>query len=407
MARRSRNPNGAGSITRRKDGRYHGRVYVTTTSGKRKRVSLYGQTWEDVNKLLTELRRQELQGIAQPDSDASVEEYLNYWLVEVVAGHRRPKTYQGYESVVRQHLIPGLGRKRLRRLRAQDVRVWLNRLRDECQCCRQGWDRDRSKPRCCAVGDCCGARLSVRMIQSIHAVLRNALENAVREELINRNVAKLVRVQTPKYRIGRGLTVHQARAMLHAARGDRLYSLYVLALLLGMRRGELLGLQWTCVDFDRRRLHIVSALQRVDGELRLVPTKTDHSNRTVSLPGFVVDALREHRYRQADERAAAGDTWQETGLVFTSRRGTPIEPDNLRRSWYPLRERLGLNVRFHDLRHTTVSLLLDLGVPPHVVREIVGHSDIGVTMTIYAHASLDERKSALDRLGDQLGEARD
>ncbi|MFD0277773.1 tyrosine-type recombinase/integrase [Kitasatospora sp. NPDC127111] len=99
---------------------------------------------------------------------------------------------------------------------------------------------------------------------------------------------------------------------------------------------------------------------------------------------------------------AAGERWTESGLVFTSKVGTPIEPDNLRRSWYPIRDRLGLALRFHDLRHTCVTLLLDLGVPPHVVRQIAGHSDIGVAMKIYAHAPLDEQRKALGSLSDRL-----
>ena len=99
----------------------------------------------------------------------------------------------------------------------------------------------------------------------------------------------------------------------------------------------------------------------------------------------------------------AGERWIDSGLVFTSTIGTPPEPDNLRRSWYPLRARTGLGAtRFHDLRHSAVSLLLDLGVPPHVVQEIVGHSHLGVTMTIYAHASLDEKRLALRKLDERL-----
>ncbi len=118
--------------------------------------------------------------------------------------------------------------------------------------------------------------------------------------------------------------------------------------------------------------------------------------------GLCVDALRAHRQRQSQERAAQPISVP-TDYVFTSLVGTPVEPDNLRRSWHPLRERVGLGaVRFHDLRHTCVSLLLDLGAPPHVVREIVGHADLGVTMTIYAHASQEEKRLALGRLDDRL-----
>lgn len=399
MAKRA---NGEGSITRRKDGLYHGRVYVTTTGGIRKRVSVYGKTRDEVRAKITELLAQEDQGIPVPDTNMRLGEYLMYWLATVVKVHRRPKTYQGYESVVRVHLVPGLGQKKIRTLRATEVRTWLARVATECQCCKHGWDRDRPEPQCCAAGECCQTLLSRRMVQSVHAVLRNALQNAVREELIVRNVAQLVQVPTPTYDTGKGLGVAEARLLLRASADDRLHALYVLALVLGMRRGELLGLRWDAVNLDRETLTVERALQRVNGELMLVAPKTATSFRTIPLPPVVVKALTEHRERQAQERAAAGTEWKERGLVFTSRIGTPLEPDNLRRSWYPLRKRLGLEIRFHDLRHSAVSLLLDLGVPPHTVRQIVGHSDIGVTMKVYAHASLDEQRKALRKLGDTL-----
>ena len=149
---------------------------------------------------------------------------------------------------------------------------------------------------------------------------------------------------------------------------------------------------------------MIHTLQRVGGKLRLVPPKTEDSARTAPLPSVCVQALRDHRKRQFAERSDAAPEWEEHGLVFPSRRGTPLEPDNLRRSWEPLRRAAGLDgMRFHDLRHTCVTLLLNLEVPPQVVREIVGHSDIGVTMTIYAHASLDDKQRALGKLGDALG----
>ncbi|GAA4859740.1 site-specific integrase [Kitasatospora terrestris] len=395
--------NGDGSITKvpHRD-LYLARAYVTTTSGLRKRVSVYGKTRDEAREKLTALQAQDHQGIPVPDTNVKMAEYLTYWLGAVVKVNRRPKTHQGYESVVRVHLIPGLGNKKLRTLKAAEVRTWLARVASTCQCCKNGWDAARRTPECCAAGECCDSRLSRRMVQSIHAVLRNALENAVREELILRNVAKLVQVPTPEYGTGRGLTVPQARLLLKAASADRLHALYVLALAMGMRRGELLGLHWAAVDLDRGTLIVSSNLQRVDGALQLGPTKTTSSLRTLPLPPLVTEALGAHRERQAQERVAAGERWTDSGLVFTSRIGTAIEPDNLRRSWYPLRDRLGLTLRFHDLRHTCVTLLLDLGVPPHIVRQIAGHSDIGVTMKVYAHASLDEQRKALGSLSDRL-----
>jgi integrase len=244
---------------------------------------------------------------------------------------------------------------------------------------------------------------SVRLRQQVHAVLRNALEAAVREELIRRNVAKLVKVSGPKYKVNRGLTVDQARKLLVAAEDDRLHALYVLGLFLGLRCGELLGLHWSDVNLEAGTLTVRRNLQRVDGELRTVTPKTERSERTIPLLGATADALRRHADRQAEERSNAGPDWIETGHVFTSVIGTPIEPDNLRRSWYPLREKIGAtDVRFYDLRHTCVTLLLHLGVPPHTVRDIAGHSAIEVTMTIYAHTSLGQMRDALTKLDDQL-----
>ena len=397
--------NGEGTIYQRKDGRYEGAAFVPTTAGTVKRVRVYGRTRDDVRRQLTKLLEQADQGIPVAAESWTVAKYLAYWLQHVVKPERKPRTYQGYEGVVRLYLIPELGNKRLAKLAAQDVRVFITRLRAQCLCCKHGIDAARDEPQCCARpgGDCCESRLSVRMVQSIHAVLRNALESAVREEVIPRNVAKLVKVTTPKYTVNRGLSVAQARQVLWAAKSERLYALYVLALCLGLRRGELLGLRWEDIDLDTGTLEVVQTLQRVGGALRFVRPKTEDSARTIPLPPLCIDALREHRRQQFTERADAGPDWQENGLVFPTRIGTPMEPDNLRRSWGRIRTTAGVTgTRFHDMRHTCVSLLLHLGVAPDMVREIVGHSDIEVTMTIYAHTALDEKRQALAKLGEAL-----
>jgi integrase len=405
-SRARKRANGEGTIVQRKDGRYEAKVFMPTTAGTIKRVSVYGKTREECHAKYVKLKAQVEDGIPVASVSWTVEQYLTYWLERVVKVERRPKTVQGYESVVRLHLIPGLGKKRLGKLTARDVRVLITSVRESCQCCKHGWDADRDKPRCCEVkgGECCGSRLSVRMVQFVHAVLRNALQTAVREEIVPRNVAKLVTVTTPNYKVNRGLTVDQARIVLKAAKDERLYALYVLALCLGLRLGELLGLRWQDLDLEAGTLEVVQTLQRIDGALRFVRPKTDDSERTIPLPDLCIEALREHRDRQAVERSDAWPDWQEHRLVFPSRIGTPMEPDNLRRSWGRIRAAARLDeVRFHDTRHTCVSLLLALGVPPNIVREIVGHSDIEVTMTIYAHASLDDKRAALRKLGDALG----
>lgn len=338
---------------------------------------MYGRTQAEVREKLTALLRDLDRGVTISAENWTVESYLLQWLETIVKPNRAPKTHQGYELAVRRHILPTLGRKRLRQLSVTDVRRLVQRLTD--------------------------AGLGVRMVQFVHAVLRNALESAVRDEAIPRNVARLVQVKTPTYDIGRGLSTVQARALLTAARDERLEALYVLAVYLGLRRGEVLGLRWADVDLDEARLQVVQTLQRVDGALRFLPPKSRHSRRTVPLPVPCVEALRQHSVAQCRERLAAGAEWSDTGLVFITTFGTPIEPDNLRRSWNRIRSATGdPPARFHDLRHTCVSLLLDAGVPPHVVREIVGHSAIDVTMTIYAHTSLDEKRTAMLRLAEKL-----
>jgi integrase len=375
----TRRANGEGSVSERKDGRWEGAAYVLLADGTYARRRVYGRTRQEASRRLTEIVSRSQAGLPADATEWTVERFLTYWLDQVVKPTRKPKTYEGYELVARVHLIPALGRKRLHRLTAADVRLFVKRL-------------ESAKP-----------PPSTRLVQQVHAVLRNALQAAVREELIGRNVASLVQVASPSYDVNRGLTVAQARKLLAVSRNDRLHALYVLAVYLGLRRGELLGLQWRDVDLDAGLIEVRSSLQRVGGELRAVTPKTRSSRRTVPLIGLCGEALDEHRAAQNAERAAAGLAWLDTGYVFTTGAGTPIEPANLRRSWYPLRDAAGLGpVRLHDLRHTCVSLLLDLGAPPHAVREIVGHADLSVTMMIYAHASQEDKRTALGRLDDRL-----
>lgn len=201
-------------------------------------------------------------------------------LEDVVRPNKAPKTYQGYELVVRLHILPVIGRKRLRSLGVADLRDLVAQLEER--------------------------GMSSRGIQQVHAILRNALQSAMREEIVLRNIAKLVQVKTPRYEVGRGLSVDQARTLLGETQRDRLHALYVLAVYLGLRRGELLGLRWQDVDLDQGSLQVRHPLQRVDGDLQFLPPKTRTSRRTVPLPQPCLDALRAHRVAQDKERLSAG-----------------------------------------------------------------------------------------------------
>jgi integrase len=405
--RRSRRANGQGSIYQREsDGMWVGAAYVLMPDGSQRRRPVYGKTADIVREKLTKMQAQSDQGIPAEATGWTMERFLTYWLSDIVTPACKPRTVQGYEVIVRTYLIPAIGKKRLNKLNGVDVRNLLKRVRSTCLCCLHGTDRRRpvGSRRCCAIARCCQQTPSSRLVQQVHSVLRNALAAAVREELVGRNVAKLVKISGPAYKVHRGLSADQASHLLKAAADDRLYALYVLALYLGLRRGEILGLGWDDIDFDKETLTVRHSLQRVGGRLTVVTPKTRTSERTLPLLEVIAKVLKEHQARQRAERAAAGKDWQDTGFVFTTTVGTPMEPDNLRRSWKPLCEALGLEgVRFHDTRHTCVTLLLNAKVPPHIVREIAGHSAIDVTMEIYAHASLEDKRAALQKLAEQLG----
>jgi integrase len=403
-SRATKRRNGAGSVYyRESDGQWVGAAYVLTTAGVRRRKVVYGQSWEEANAKLTQLVARVEQGMPVPDRSVRLREYLDYWLKAYVST-LRATTARGYESVVRLHLRPSLGGKRLSKLTAQDVRAFLAALRDRCLCCANGLDRNnRQDRRCCSVGRCCDRRPTVRQVQFVHAVLRNVLSHAMREELIPRNVATLVKVPAPRYRVGKGLTVDQVRSLLKAAEGHRLHPLYVVAATMGLRRGELLGMRWQDLDFDKGTLRTEKTIQRVGGELVFQDTKTDDSDAVLPLPEVTWVALLDHQAAQATERAAARDAWRDFGLVFPTEIGTPIEPRNLNRHFAGLRERAGLpTVRLHDLRHTVVTLLLELGVPPHLVQAIARHAHVDITLKIYAHTNLDAMRAAVKRLDDHL-----
>lgn len=241
VSRRTR-ANGDGTIYQRKDGRWEAAGYVLAPGNTRRRVRVYDTTRKEALAKLTEKIAASNRGLPVPSAQGSVAAYLTYWLENVAIHHLRENTYTHYTAVAGLYLIPGLGRKKVAKLTAKDVRTWLNQLRTTCQCCTRRLDAGRDKPRCCAAGNCCSKRLSPLTLAYVHSVLKSALEHAVREEEIPRNVARNVRIGTPRPRRFEPLTAGEARQLLAAAQGHRLHALFELALHTGLRKGELLAL---------------------------------------------------------------------------------------------------------------------------------------------------------------------
>ena len=375
------NANGEGSVWLRQDGRWSGSAFVRTVTGRVERRYIYGRTRKEALAKLAELQKRHDAGVPAGSTTLTVEGYLLEWLAHMK--HRvRPQTLAGYENNVRLHLVPSVGSKKLARHTVRDVRVMVDNLRE--------------------------SGMSPRMVQWVHSTLRNALQHAFSEELVTRNVAKGVRIDNPaKITTIEPFTADEARTFLRKARDHRLDALWVVVLMLGLRRSEACGLHWFDIDLDNRTVRIVRGLQRVNGGLAELPTKTRRSSRTVPLPALCVDALKNHRDRQSEERAAARRGWIDTPYVFTSSVGTPLEPRTLTRTFHALCARHGMRrVRLHDLRHSCVSLLLSYGVSPRVVMEIVGHSAMEMTMNVYGHVTLDNQRAALDLLNERIEDGR-
>ncbi len=243
--------------------------------------------------------------------------------------------------------------------------------------------------------------LSSRTVRYCHAVLRNALSKAHRDGLVGRNVAKLAEPpkQNPTRRV-EPLSPEDARRFLTAVKGHRLESLYAVALALGLRRGEALGLEWAAVDLDKGTLSVTQTVKRVKGKGLLVErsAKTQNSLRMLPLPLFAISSLIAHRDRQEQERILAGERWRERGLVFTSTIGTPLEPRNLLRHFHATLKTLGILRRFHDLRHTAASLLIAQGASLHDVKEILGHSQIRLTADLYGHAYMQVKREIMSKM---------
>ncbi|HYT37664.1 MAG TPA: site-specific integrase [Ktedonobacteraceae bacterium] len=234
----------------------------------------------------------------------------------------------------------------------------------------------------------------------MHAVLHNALSHAVSINLVGRNVCDVVKRPRLVRHERHPLTVEQAQKLLRYVQGRSLEGLITVALATGMRRGELLGLRWQDVNFDTRGLQVQRTIsrQRKRGIVESEP-KTSRGRRNIILPPFAIDVLKQHRTRQLEARLKVGPAWEESNFVFCNGHGGFLEPSQLHMMFRSLLEDAGLpQIRFHDLRHSAATIMLSMGVHPKVVRELLGHSSISMTLDTYSHMLPSMQQEAMDKL---------
>lgn len=359
-----------------------------TPDGRRRRIKVSGSTKAEVIAKLKEVHRALDAGVESPTSRLTVGGYLDQW-IEGVPGRVEQSTAADYADTVRLHLKPGLGSKTLTKLSVSELNaLWASKLK---------------------------AGYSGNSVRIMRTVLRSALHQAEREGLLVRNVAALSDPPRIGQSEGRSLTVAEARRLLDAASRDRLEALYAITLVFGLRRGEALGLSWSDIDFDTGLVHVRQQLRRerlpVDRQketgrktqLVLRDLKTKKSRRVLNVTPALDRLLRSHSARQARERLAVGPEWADSDLVFTTGKGTPIDPDNFAHYFHRLCARADLgHWTPHELRHSAASIMLAQGAPLRVVSEVLGHASIAITKDIYGHLIGGEKQEATESITDVL-----
>jgi integrase len=373
-----RRPQGEGSVYRLPDGRWRGVVDLGWHGGRRRRKYITRRAQADVVRELRRLTAAAEAGRLSVERTPTLGQWLARYLDEVAASSVRPSSLRRYRQEVRLYIEPALGKVPLDKLKPSQIS-----------------DFYRSQLR----------HLSPGSVRRLHALLRRSLAVAVRWQLTPWNPVAAVDAPSVASVEVHPYDVNEARLLLAAASGDRFHARWLIAIALGLRQSEALGLAWRDVDLDQRVVFIRQTLQYRPGDgFHLVPPKTARSRRIVPLPDAVVESLKLRRERQEADRLAVGaDFWEDWGLVFTTGFGTPLSPRNDYRGFRRLANAAGLRrVRLHDLRHTAASLMLAQGVNPRVVMEILGHSQISITMNTYSHVTPASSREAVARVEDLL-----
>lgn len=368
---------GEGTVIKRKDGRWCAQTPpLPELGGLRK--SFYGHTSEQAVEKRTAFLALLTTNIAVNSGPWSVSEWAAYWLENIVRPNRRFITHTLYETAMRRHILPYLGKVPLRDLTPQHVQIWLNRVRVE-------------------------HKLSASTVRTAHSVLRAALSQAARADLVLRNVATLIELPKNDTARARFLTEEEARALLQAVSGDRLEAFFVLALALGLRRGELLALTWQDIDLDKGILYVRHTRYRTGRHTIVEEPKTKASKRTRRLPAVAVYSLKAHRARQVAERLRSED-WHGEDYVFTSVAGYPASEAIFNYYLRQVVKKAGLpSIHIHGLRHTAVSLMIAQKLDIKLISEAIGHTTISTTLDIYGHLyehQHQEMADAMDRVLD-------
>jgi integrase len=382
-----------GHITKRGKNSYS----VAISLGKDPVTGKYKQQWvsvkgtkKDAEKRLGELLHQLDTGTFMKPGKTTLGEYLERWLKDYVVPNLAPKTAEGYEHIIRRHLVPALGGIPLTQLKPENLqRYYAEKL---------------SKGRCDGEG-----ALSPRTVRHHHVTLHGALESAVKWGLLSRNPAD--GVSPPRYQRPECHTLSEddVHTFLEAARQTPYFALFYTALYSGMRRSELLALRWSDIDLLLCQIYVTRTLHHLrDGNVVFRAPKTAKGRRMIALSPSAVSILREHKEKQKLDRAMLGIPLKDDDLVFSDLEGRPLLPDTVTHAWIKLVRRIGLKgIRLHDARHSHASLMLKAGTHPKIVQERLGHASIQITLDTYSHVAPGLQEAAAESFDKLLSGRRD
>ncbi|MCL5981376.1 MAG: site-specific integrase [Firmicutes bacterium] len=360
-------------------------------TGKPIRKPFYGKTKKEAIDKMQKARQfaKSAGGYVEP-TKTTLGEWLDKWLTTYKKGQIRPSTYESYETVINRYLKPAFDMVPMAKLQANMLQNFYNEQLENGRADGTGG-------------------LSTRMVRYMHAIIRQALQQAVKEGILIRNVADATSPPVIKNKQMRPLAEAELLDFLEleAVKDDRLFAAYLLAATTGLRRGELLGLCWDCVDMEQGALTIQRQLLKLNSGLTLDDTtKTKSGRRSINMTDDAIRELKAHRKRQLQERLLMGAAYQDRNLVFCREDGSLLRPEEFTKRFQRHLVNAGLpKVRLHDLRHTHATLLLQRGIPAKLVQERLGHSSITMTLDLYSHVTPEMQKLAAESLNGLMAKA--
>lgn len=364
---------GTGGVHLRKDGRWEGRVVVSyDEKGYPKTKNVLAKTKTECIRKLNELKESCIEAQPEKQEGMTFGEWMDFWYQNYSKPRLRKTTQQNYETWIYDHAIPELGKIPLKKLSQSDLQLFFNEMK------RNGrliYVEQR------------GAEMSEKSVRSCYAVCKMALEKAVQEDLIRINPILGCKLPSPSSKEMKILSTEEIQRFLIQAKEDGLYELFFLELTTGMRRGELLALQWDDLNFATGELSINKQVYPVHGKIMVSEPKTKAGRRTIILPPALLEMLKEYQ-------KGVFSQW-----LFPSRikPEQPIDPDHIRKQLHRILERAGCkDVRFHDLRHTFATMSLENGMDVKTLSAIIGHVSAATTLDVYTHVTNEmQQKAAL------------